>query len=689
MHQTSNSIPISYNLPKQQNQPVIMDEQDKQKYQAIEKLIKSGVFELYALKQHGVSLEQWRQWQEASKPPDIESAEYQYALDTINTTAQTVRNLMITFVFVLTFIAVMALSADDRMLFLNEKIMVPLLNIGLPADKFFFIAPLLLLILHGNFTFNLYVLMHKIRSFEYIDSNLYFPFLLLQSNKRSNLVGPVKTVGLFLMSVISIAPFYFLIWITYRLAIIQEEWLTNSHKVFVTAEFALLIFIMVLVSKSDYEKEKRKNSTKIKRKLFIGNLSGFLAFLSFLIPALLVPIADSCSTQELSKIGKICKDKSSNIVFLPGTDVKRHFEFPAYSDFTLSKPQPTWQYNQPVQFDNQEPSRKFLKQYISQFSKGHNFSDRNLRYLKCRWCSLQNSDFTSADLSGADLSISGLTRSDLTNTNFYGSKLVSTEFGEARLIQTNFNSANLQYATFRNSDIRGATFNKTSLEGTQFIADKNHMFAIEIYHSSSVLNPNRYYNYFKNTEKGRDSKKILGTQFLGSFHSSTFCNFKGLRSTIKGFYKDTYPSHISNLSIYFSDLSQGYIGEIKIKDSHWHFVDLRYTEIDRLILEQNQFDELNVTNTKFSKVNISNHDLFKNAMCLTPDRQGKATPPFSHEPQLAKVLARDKWPICRPWPIRPIPCGSDKEMKSLIEKQLQLPREYCYVGKDGLCRKQQ
>lgn len=657
-----------------------MDEQQQQQYHAIKALVDSGADLKFALEHHHINEQQWQNWvDEQSKVPSLDSVEYQYALETINTTAQTVRNLMLTFISVLTFIIIMVLSTNDKVLFLNSTIMMPLLNIGLPADKFFFIAPLLILFLHANLVFNLYVLVHKAGAFKFVDADYFFPFILLQSGKRSKLTNAVKNIGMFLLAMLSFIPFYVLIWITHHLAIYQDHWLTILHKVTVFAEFTFFFFVLFLMARTEYKQAKKKQEIKIKRRLFQSHLVGFVGFVAILTSALTVPIADECDSvlNKQYNPGEVCKNTAAVSESLPGTSSKLNFSFPSGSDFSHSKPIPIWQYNNALGDLNEldEPlQEQALEQYISRFTKGVDLSERNLRFLSCPECNLQRADLRQADLSGAFLVQSDLSWSDLTKGKLVGANLSLAKLDNVTLTGATIIGGLFFQSSFNKVDLSNARFERVYFQNSQFISQSKTIFYLRMY-NSAFKRHDRYV-----------PEPTYSSEFIGGMHRVEFCDLNAEGLLITGRVADEISGHHNYLRVHFSNLSSGLIGNTVLNSVSLQFVDFSDTQFEEVYLSgANRFNELNVTGALFKNSKLNQSGAFADAMCLRLDEEGAAIPPKTELLGISNTIERKRWPLCRPWLKKPIPCGDEQKMKALIAITQQQPVQYCHINNAGVC----
>ncbi len=444
-----------------------MNQQDRETYDKIKALIASGAELSFALHYHQVSEKRWQQLCEYHDPRALDSAEYQLGIDTINNTAKSVRNLMITFIFVLTYLSIMIFSVSDKNLFQNVEISFPLLNVGLKASHFFIGAPLLILILHLNLIFNTYILSMKLRSFRYIDSRHFLPFLLLHIQERSHIDTQVKDIASFILFLIILYPMLFLIYISYRFAIYQSIGITVLHIIIVFVDFFILAYMQYRLANHERSKLQR-------------NIYKLNAILTVIVPLYftirLSIIVDDCHTQVSAREDKKCENQSRLFMVLPG----KHFAFPAGTDLTIEKPTPTWLYNGSV--NSEVLSERALQDYIRRFTKGPDLSDRNLRFFSCTDCQLQKSDMRNVDLSGAELYGIDFGWSDLSNARIYGASLSHSNFTNAKLSEAIFFNSKLNNLSFENAKLSKALFYKVDFESIDFSA--NDISGLRIFNSN-------------------------------------------------------------------------------------------------------------------------------------------------------------------------------------------------------------
>jgi hypothetical protein len=76
------------------------------------------------------------------------------------------RALTFTYLAVWAYIVVAAGSVDDRQLLVGTTVQLPLLGTGVGLTAFFWMAPALFLVLHGNVLLQLYLLARRLRRFD-------------------------------------------------------------------------------------------------------------------------------------------------------------------------------------------------------------------------------------------------------------------------------------------------------------------------------------------------------------------------------------------------------------------------------------------------------------------------------------------------------------------------------------------
>ena len=671
-----------------------MNRQDKQKYLAIKKLLDSGAPLEIALNQHKVDSDLWHEWQtiddEQDLFPDIESQKYALAVETINSSAQTVRNLFVSFVFVLVFVFVMVASATDRMLFLNEKISMPIINIGMPASYFFAFAPVLILVLHANLVFNLYVLARKARTFDFVDSDLYFPFLFLQANRSSKLHGAVKYVGLALFTFVLVMPFILHLWMLHRFAIYQNDWVHGIQFWAYMLDVALFAFVFWLVFYHDLRKEKA-TMTPEERKQVISVQHAFFTTL-FIVALYLATVGaqipEGCASKLDWNAEKLCVYEKPKWVWTFPTISAPFFSFPSRSEFSISQPQPTWQYNlqRPKDFGSEFKAPELqpipgMDDYINRYSKGVDLSDRNLRHIRCRDCKFQRADMRGVDFSGAYLSGSNFAYSDLSHSLFIGADLSGATFNRASLNITVVAGGSLREVRFKNTDFSGSIFTMVNLHGSIFRADSdNPLTSLNIYHGY--------------TEFTR-AASYLGDGIYGPMNDLNICDFKAKGYRVDGLMvlqqggrpieDQRVLSSAKELDWAFVDLAHGYFGGIRFfYNNKLHFINVAGAQIENLSmnivpLHGNELAEIDVTGAKIMNMNLKKS--LTQAMCLTPQENGIANvPTFSGK---SIVTVESRWPICRPWPKEPIPCGNEEKMQALIDKTLAQPQKFCNVDPEN------
>src|SRR5215470_12822422 len=87
-------------------------------------------------------------------------------LPTVNGAAQRVQALWFTFISFGAYLTIAVLGTTHRMLFLEEPVKMPLLNIDLPLTSFYTLAPALLIVFHVYFLIQLILLARTASEFE-------------------------------------------------------------------------------------------------------------------------------------------------------------------------------------------------------------------------------------------------------------------------------------------------------------------------------------------------------------------------------------------------------------------------------------------------------------------------------------------------------------------------------------------
>ncbi len=97
-------------------------------------------------------------------PPATDSVPLDLAVrvSSVNDVATSVIKTIFAFQAIAAYLAVSVTGTDSRQLLLNDKVNFPILNAGVPSNLFYFVSPLLLLILHVYLLLELYVHRQKV-----------------------------------------------------------------------------------------------------------------------------------------------------------------------------------------------------------------------------------------------------------------------------------------------------------------------------------------------------------------------------------------------------------------------------------------------------------------------------------------------------------------------------------------------
>lgn len=167
-----------------------------------------------------------------------------------NEGARIFRTTFVSFVLVTLYFLIVALSADDELLFLDGQLRTPILNVGVTASHFFIATPWLLLVLHLNLLLQGVFLAQKVadyrsalpthRSQHDEMLRLLFPTPLAQLAQAGSRELPPWLLKLFAFTVMTTLPLV-------ALGVTQTQFLDFQHRGVTAMQSIVLLLDFALV----------------------------------------------------------------------------------------------------------------------------------------------------------------------------------------------------------------------------------------------------------------------------------------------------------------------------------------------------------------------------------------------------------------------------------------------------------
>ncbi|MBX3568823.1 MAG: pentapeptide repeat-containing protein [Rhizobiaceae bacterium] len=427
------------------------------------------------------------------------------------------RGLWITFISFSAYLAIAAGSVTHVDLFLEYPVKLPLLNIDLPLIAFFWIAPVLLLIVHTYLLLNLKFLADNVRAWDGLVNQVLMPitdqverrrisdglryqlpnFIVVQmlaapSENRSGVVGSVL-VATVLVTVI-VAPIALLLLLQAQFLPYHSEAVTRLHRLVVIADLVLIWFFwpridqIVRVRDGVAVKEKRIKRGRAFKALSMSSAAvtfvvsvfvatfpgeplhgnGIAALIDKVVPRIRVACDGGRST-----LGQSCERLSfSGALFDGPVNEVTGYPISLFSNRLVLT------------------NRDFVdldETKLAEIETTRSLRGRNLERAILVNTDLRKADFTSARMIGADLSRARLQGArfgcdvvktereedpnsttyeqcvDLTKARFASAKLQGASLVGATLDGSSFENAEAQGASFRGAQMNGANLENASL----------------------------------------------------------------------------------------------------------------------------------------------------------------------------------------------------------------------------------
>lgn len=364
-------------------------------------------------------------------------------IERVNELAKRSSSAAMTLLATAAYIGISVAATSDEQLLANSTITIPLVSVGVPCRGFFFVAPLLILLLHLNLLLYEYFLAgainrlptDKVRQPEIAR---YFPSLGVVRALGWKTDWFVRWIVLCLFVLVDIAgPPLLLLLIERRYLAEHDPLLTSIHQatVFVSAAVIALFFTRSPIGRS--RAPSRRRGAAIGRRIAGFVFGGVVLFVSFV--ALRVP--DQCARGALSAwahpfLSVAGRSIDLSHVLNPPTDLR-------CADFRQA----------------------------------------TLTNAKFIHCTLDGADFGGATLKGADFSFAHLAgaslqqarlsgalfdHADLSEADLRSARGVGTSFRDARLAGATLRGAALHLGFFSDADLEGAQLADARLEGSDF-----------------------------------------------------------------------------------------------------------------------------------------------------------------------------------------------------------------------------
>jgi len=178
-------------------------------------------------------------------------------VDSLNHSAERVQTLWFSFLTFMLYLAIATGTTTHRMLFLEEPLNLPVLNIPLPLLGFYILTPIIFVVFHFYMLFSLVLLARTAKSFEdalerafpedgearetfrmRIENTLFVQLLVGGKLEREGLNA--KFLSLMALITLALAPVALLLMIQIKFLPYHSEWITWWHRGLLALDLALV-----------------------------------------------------------------------------------------------------------------------------------------------------------------------------------------------------------------------------------------------------------------------------------------------------------------------------------------------------------------------------------------------------------------------------------------------------------------
>ncbi len=362
------------------------------------------------------------------------------------------RGLWLTFMSLVAYLAVAVGSVTHRDLFLEKPIKLPLLNADLPLVAFFWIAPVLLVVYHGNLLLNLKFMGDNARKyFNLVDERA--------PNNQPDEAAFLKTKeSLFLQ-----LPNFMVIQMLIARRLSQRDFMATAIHAAVVLTVIIGPVLVLLLMQLQFMPYHSAQVTAVHRLAIVADI----ALVFILWPKITAPAGHSRVPMYRYLVYFLMAALIVFSVFVatfPGERLNRNFiaEKAGIRNFLFRGT-----------FDEVKGRRS------SWFSDTLILSDQNFTNGKAPAASdvtvsMRGRHFEEANFTRADLRNADFTGARMPNAIFRGAELDNAKFGCPPSVQavsgdrSDSNCTQLSEADFKGSDMKGAMLKKASLQGAKF-----------------------------------------------------------------------------------------------------------------------------------------------------------------------------------------------------------------------------
>jgi uncharacterized protein YjbI with pentapeptide repeats len=435
------------------------------------------------------------------KPEGSDQEELAALRGAVDEAAGLLRALTFTYLAVWAYVVIAAGSVSHRQLLVGTDVQLPLLGTGVDLGTFFWLAPTLFLVLHGNVLVQLYLLARRVRRFDEAARRLGdpereaharsllapFPFVEWRAG-RETAHAMHAIFALVNWALYIILPLFLFLFIQFRFLPYQDDWITWFHVALIGADLALLWLVWPRLNQA------RGGWWRGIRELWRGRVSRPLLVLAPVLSLLCVLLGVLFRFDQRPDELAWLEAPASRIPLprwewlftrerLAELDEKQPPSLAALLEYRWSRISVTG-----ATLMRREPAPEVIAEFRREAGPGKeeegerrayldaelaepvSLAGRHLRQADLRGSKLWGARLGRADLQGADLSDAQLQGADLSGAQLQGADLGRTQLQDADLRKAQFREpffilkAQVRNPGHSGSGFLGAVFGETQLQ---------------------------------------------------------------------------------------------------------------------------------------------------------------------------------------------------------------------------------
>lgn len=402
-------------------------------------------------------------------------------LHAANDSARLFRTVFLSFMIIVFYILIIALSADDELLFKDGPLQAPILNVSVQASYYFIGTPWILLLLHVNLLIQAIFLARKTEDYRQALSSglgrshrqemlrLLFPVPLAQLAGGGGSGVPSWLLKLFVFAVLVLLPLITLGVIQAQFLDFQGLWITRMHSGVLLSDLAIVACLWPRV-RVLYVQEKKSSQ--------LLPLAGMIAVVTFffVVGPLFPGLLSGVDTGGNSLLGNV-KNNLRSLHFLDVQNRRLYLRAEdtvpqdACTDGTLALNLNGRSYRDANLSESVLCNAVLTNaQLQGAVLRDTRLEGADLRNAELQGASLRGAGLRGVQLQGAQFQGADLTDAQLQRVVFPGAQLQGADLSGTQLENADLAGAQLQGALLWETDLAGADLSGTRLQGALFAA---------------------------------------------------------------------------------------------------------------------------------------------------------------------------------------------------------------------------